>query len=55
MKRETFERRVRKETLYIGRVPVIFYRCPKKRIWMLRCVGQRPRVAQKRVMRKDGE
>lgn len=42
--RPNYERRLREETVYINRVPVIFFRCPKKRRWCWRAIGARVKV-----------
>lgn len=44
--RPNYERRLREETVYINRVPVIFFRCPKKRRWCWRAIGARVRVPE---------
>jgi len=41
MKRKSYERRLRAETVRINGCPVIFYKCPKRRKWCWRAIGGR--------------
>ncbi|QDU30289.1 hypothetical protein ETAA8_54080 [Anatilimnocola aggregata] len=46
-RRSTIERRIRPETIYINRVPVVFFKCPKKKRWCIRVIGGRVRFPKR--------
>jgi hypothetical protein len=46
--RMTLERRIRAETIYINRIPVVFFKCPKKKRWCIRVIGGRVKFAKKK-------